>query len=285
MQITENIHALKIPFSIPVAPDKRIPRMVHVYLIAGQQTALVDSGVAGAEAIIFDYFETIGKGMGIDLLLFTHAHPDHIGAAKAIRGKCNCRTASHANARRWIENIDQQFEERPVPGFHSLIGGSVPLDSLLCDQDRIDLGNISLLVLHTPGHSKDSVTFFCPEEGVMICGDAIPQPGDLPIYEDPSASVQSIRKMKNTSGVKHLLSSWCAPEPDANPHSRMDRGLAQLQKIHSLIRSLPDEEKHGDPMQLCAAMVRLLQLPEIAVNPLVARSFASHLPYLNREVL
>jgi len=284
MQISEHIHALKIPFFIPVAPDKKIPRMVHVYLIAGKQTVLVDSGVAGAEALIFDYLKSIDKET-IDLLLFTHSHPDHIGAAKRIREICNCQTASHESARNWVENTDLQFEERPVPGFHSLVGGSVPIDQLIEDGDRIDLGDISLQVLHTPGHSKDSITFFCPEEGVMICGDAIPQPGDLPIYEDPSESVGSIVKMKNTRGVKFLLSSWSPPEPDTNPYSLMEQGLAELQKIHSLIRALPDSEKQGDPMQLCSAVVPLLQLPEIAVNPLVARSFASHMPYLNRVVL
>ena len=42
---------------------------------------------------------------------------------------------AHANERAWIEDIERQGQERPVPGFAKLVAGSVALDRLLTDGD------------------------------------------------------------------------------------------------------------------------------------------------------
>ena len=61
----------------------------------------------------------------------------------------------------------------------------------------------------------------------------------------------------------------------------MDEGLEYLQRIHNGIRKLSSEKLLHDPMRLCAEMVRDLGLPEVAENPLIARSFSSHLNVLD----
>ena len=86
MKVTEDIHALKIPFKLRVGSDKTLDRFVFAYLIFGDQICLIDSGVAGSEAIIFDYVKKAGRNpREITRLVLTHAHPDHIGAGRAIR--------------------------------------------------------------------------------------------------------------------------------------------------------------------------------------------------------
>lgn len=52
MQITEHIHAIKIPFEIPVAPGKMFERFVYAYLIFGTEICLIDSGVRQAYGVI-----------------------------------------------------------------------------------------------------------------------------------------------------------------------------------------------------------------------------------------
>ena len=86
MQITPAIHALRHPFKIPVAPGIAIDRFVYSYLLAGETITLIDTGVAGCENVIFDYIRSIGRDpREISLIILTHSHPDHIGAAKAIQ--------------------------------------------------------------------------------------------------------------------------------------------------------------------------------------------------------
>ena len=278
MQITDRIHALKIPFQIPVAPGKTLERFVYVYLIVGGEICIIDSGVQNTSAVIFDYLKKLGrKPQDISLLVLTHAHPDHIGSARAIHAATKCKVAAHPDAKAWIEDVEIQFNERPVPGFHALVGGSTPVDRLLHDGDVIDLETVALEVLATPGHARGSISLYCKEEGVLFAGDAIPQANDLPIYDDAATAVASIKRLKGLAGIEYLLASWMDPLAGAAAYKMMDAGLEYMQRIHGAIGEIAAKGKVDDPMELCARMVQILGLPEIAVNPLIAKSFVSHL--------
>jgi glyoxylase-like metal-dependent hydrolase (beta-lactamase superfamily II) len=185
MQITKHVHAIKIPFQVKTELGI-LERFVYSYLIAGKQICLIDSGIVSSEDVIFDYIEKIGLNPGdISLLILTHSHPDHIGSAKSIKKKSGCKVLAHPNEKSWIEDVDLQERERPVPNFHSLVDGSVKVDEILENGDVLNLGeNISLKIIHTPGHSEGSISLLIPEEGVLFTGDVIPIKGDLPIYDD-----------------------------------------------------------------------------------------------------
>lgn len=286
MKITEHVHAIKIPFHIPVAPGKVLKRFVYSYLIFGSEICLIDSGVMSSDRIIYDYIKETGSSHNdISLLILTHAHPDHIGSAKAIKESAKCVVAAHENAKPWIEDVDLQFKERPVPGFHSLVEGSVQIDRFLHAGESIDLEHDSLEIIHTPGHSKGSISLFCKKSGVLFTGDAIPQWSDLPIYDDVSASIESINKFKNIPNIKWLLGSWADPKKGEQAYKMIDDGLDYLQGIHNAIIEISDKNVLNDPMELCKQMVAKLKLPEIAINPIVAKSFASHLKILNQKKL
>lgn len=45
MQMTEHIHALKIPFLVPVGPEKELQRFVCVYLISGYRIGALFFGI------------------------------------------------------------------------------------------------------------------------------------------------------------------------------------------------------------------------------------------------
>lgn len=286
MKITPHIHAIKIAFQIPIAPGKKLDRFVYSYVISRNKSCLIDSGVSGSEGGIFECVEQLGnKVIDLHLLLLTHAHPDHIGAAGVIKEKSRCLVAAHSAAQIWIEDTEKQFQDRPVPGFHTLVGGSVKIDQLLEDKDTIDLGDTQLQVIHTPGHSRCSISLLCQEDGVLFTGDAIPQGNDLPIYDDVATAVATIRKLKSIAGIKHLLASWSDPVLEADPYQLMDNGLNYFQKIHTVIRQLPNRQTFKEPMVLCKEVVEKLGLPEVAVNPLVARSLHSHIPLIDQEIL
>ena len=286
MRITDHIHALKIPFQIPVAPGKTLARFVYVYLVLGREICLIHSGVQNSTEAIFKYLENLGRQPEeISLLVLTHAHPDHIGSARAIKEATNCTVAAHPDAQSWIEDTERQFKERPVPGFHSLVGGSTRVDRLLQDGEIIDLNGLSLEVISTPGHASGSISLYCRDEGVLFSGDAIPQVNDLPIYDDVNGAVASIRKLQELQGINCLLASWADPLAGAAVYEMMAAGLEYLQRIHGIIRNIALKHKADDPMELCARVVKDIGLPEVAVNPLVAKSFASHLKIISRQNL
>lgn len=148
MQITEHVHAIKIPFQVKTESGV-LDRFVYAYLIHGEEVCLIDSGVVGSEDVIFDYMQKIGlKPEDISLMILTHSHPDHIGSAKSIKAKSRCKVAAHPTEISWIEDVELQAKERPVPNFHSLVEGPVNVDDTLEDGNVLALDeNISLSVI------------------------------------------------------------------------------------------------------------------------------------------
>lgn len=279
MQVTDHIHALRIPFKIPISPEKVIDRDVYSYIIFGEKITLIDSGVTGAEKIIFDYIRKNGRDpQEISVVILSHSHPDHIGSVKAIKEATKCSIAAHSGEKDWIEDTEKQFKERPVPGFHTLVGGSVNVGRMLTDDEIVNLGEkITCKVMHTPGHSRGSITLIFENEKAIITGDSLSLPNDLPIYEDIVASVDSIRKLKKVKSIDILLSSWEAPiHGYERIEKRIDDSFLYLRRIHETVLKARDQGKE-DMMELCRHVVSEMGLPPFAANPLVARAFASNL--------
>jgi len=288
MLVTPSIHALKHQFRIMAAPGVVLNRFVYSYIIFGETITLIDTGVAGCERTIFDTIRSAGRDPAeIALIILTHSHPDHIGAAKAIRDATGCSIAAHPAERGWIEDVERQNRERPVPGFTTLVGGSVKLDHELDDGDGIepdDTRAVDLLVLHTPGHSPGSISLWMESEGALFSGDAIPVAGDLPVYDDAVSSARSLHRLRGIAGIRILLSAWDDPREKGDAYRQIDRGAEYLQKIHATIRS---EAGAGvaDLTELTRKTAAALGMPPQAVNPLLARTFAANLRLRDRENL
>ncbi|MFA4860292.1 MBL fold metallo-hydrolase [Methanoregula sp.] len=280
MQITPAIHALRHPFRVPVAPGLTLDRFVYSYLIAGETITLIDTGVKGCETEIFDYIRSIGRDpREISLIVLTHSHPDHIGAARAIQEATWCTTAAHAAERVWIEDVERQNRERPVPGFDTLVGGPVTLDFELeagCTIDTDGTTEYEIQVIHTPGHSAGSISLFLQGEGALFTGDAIPVPGDLPVYDDAEQSIRSIRLLRSVRGIRHLLSAWDEPWSGGEACGMMDQALAYINTIHKAVLTSASEG-NPDLMEITRKTAAALGLPPQAVNPLLARTFAANL--------
>jgi hydroxyacylglutathione hydrolase len=285
MQVTSNIHALRIPFKIPVKPDVFLDRFVYAFIISGKEITLIDTGVASAQKVIFDYLKSIGRDpKEIKRIILTHSHPDHIGSAKSIKALTGCSVLAHGGERNWIEDVELQNRERPVPGFSALVGGSVTVDRVLNDGDLLDLGDaINLKVYHTPGHSKGSISLFLQEEGVLLSGDAIPVAGDLPVYENFSQSLESVRKLQRIQNIKILLASWDQPRQEDEVYGIMNESVAYLERIHSAVAGFIKKNTSFDPMDLCRSVVPELGLPPSAVSPMMARSLMANVKELRGE--
>ena len=280
MHITPHVHALRFPFRVPVAPGISIGRFASVFLICGETLTLVDTGVAGCEKPVFEYIAAIGRDPSeISLIVQTHTHPDHIGATRAIQEETGCGVAVHAAEREWIEHVAVQDRERPVPGFDQLVGGSAQVGRVLADGDVIGLGRdhrLDLIVFHTPGHSPGSVSLLLQSDGALFSGDAVPVPGDLPVYDDAVASVRSLKRLSRIDGITTLFVSWDEPRQGILVYKAINDGLFSIRQVH---RAVIAAAGNGTPelMDLCRKAAGILGLPPQAATQLLARTFAAHL--------
>lgn len=123
----------------------------NVHLILGNWSAIDDVNTlidVGNDAAVIDQIARAPTGVGkkpIEQVIITHGHFDHTALLPQIR---------------------QQY--RPVVHAHSAFIGA---DQLLRDGQVVRCGDRNFEVIHTPGHSDDSICLYCQTEGVLFVGD------------------------------------------------------------------------------------------------------------------
>jgi glyoxylase-like metal-dependent hydrolase (beta-lactamase superfamily II) len=278
MQISPNIHILRHDFLVPAAPGKKLERFVYSILIFNDNITLIDSGVKGCHVHIFDY--VVGQGRKIDeinCLILSHSHPDHMGSAAQIKKMTDCRIFAHEAERVWMEQIEVQNEERPVPGFFDLIDSSVKIDEFLENDQILNPGRgLSLQCFHTPGHSKGSMSLLIREEGVLFTGDCIPVEMDIPNYDDFHDLKNSLNFIKGFQNIKVMLSSWSEPVYDKiKMREAIEKGEAYLSRIDTVVKKYY-LNRQAD-MNSCKNVIAELGLPPVFAIPMVHRAFLSHI--------
>ena len=157
-------------FYIPGENDSRFPYCACLYLKGKKLRVLIDAGMGSKNLAPV-------KKMGIDLLILTHCHIDHRLTIRDIpdvpvwchetetiylKDRENFFTAagfkrSGLDLSRLFERVDGMFE--------------LNIDRELTGNEQIDLGGMTLGVMHTPGHTPGHLSFAVPEYRLIFSGD------------------------------------------------------------------------------------------------------------------
>ena len=149
----------------------------NVYLVKGSdRTVLIDAGSGfGVSTLVGNLQAYDCRPVDLDLVLLTHSHWDHARGCSRLVQLGARDVAIHASGvdaltvgPKWYEF---GFEAAPEATF-------VPLNEVqtLEDQEVIDLGDRALRVIHTPGHTEDSVCFIFEDNGGQYRSRAIRYP-------------------------------------------------------------------------------------------------------------
>lgn len=271
MEVTDNIFIKKLFFTLGTKSNK-VKRSVYVTLIKGKKNCLIDTGTSQNFEDIVNFCEENGVAISdLDMIINTHCHADHIGSDYLFK-KANPKIilCAHCSAKPYIEDIEKQYKERPVPGFFDLIAGSVKIDRSLKDQDVVDVG-MELKILHTPGHSKGSISIFIPEKDILITGDAVPGRRDVPIYENVNSLKKSFTKLQKIS-AKHVVSAF-----DGYCNGISDIVMAGEELIDKIDKYVKEYLKKLD---ICGKNVKIKDLDseEMCVFVLGKLGFKGHKP-------
>lgn len=107
--------------------------------------ALVDIGMDG---FVLRHLREIATGIGkrpLQKVFLTHSHYDHAGGLEEVRRQLDPEIYAFA----------------PLPG----------VTRFLRDGEHVLLGDRRFEVLHTPGHSEDSMCLYCAEDRALLSGD------------------------------------------------------------------------------------------------------------------
>ena len=158
-------------------------------LVSDGHAAVIDPGVSAEKILNFSQ----GIGATIDKIILTHGHFDHIEAIDSLRDILSIPV--------YIHEDDNEMLADGMKNAHTLFYGADrawrSADVLLSDGDEITVGEESLRVISTPGHSKGSICLIGKE--FMITGDTLFSSGygrfDLH-GGNPSALIRSLRALR-----------------------------------------------------------------------------------------
>ncbi len=208
----------------------------HCYLLCGEKEAvLIDTGlgVSNIKKVVDSLTALPVK------VITTHVHWDHIGGHKYFDD-----ILVHEAERDWLsiqfpmplQVVKRNLMRSPcdfpagfsVDGYQIFRG--VP-KKILHDGDRLDLGNRTLTVIHTPGHSPGHCCFYEPDRKYLYSGDLI-YCGCLDAFypsTDPLLFYQSVQKVQ-TLDFDRLLPAHHQLTVPSDIAGRISGAFADLKK-------------------------------------------------------
>jgi glyoxylase-like metal-dependent hydrolase (beta-lactamase superfamily II) len=175
------------------------PIPTNCYLLKDDET--------GASAVIDPGFESSGlndivmKNGKVEKILLTHGHFDHISGVQALKKMTGAKVYLYVDellfAKDSTLNLAGAFFGSQVPPFQ--------VDMPMSDGDTIQLGSLTIRVMHTPGHTVGGCCFIVKD--VIFSGDTLMKLScgrtDCPTG-NYSQMLDSLRKLGSLKGDYHV---------------------------------------------------------------------------------
>ena len=156
----------------------------NCYVVGCKETkeaAIIDPGLESEAEVdqILDFIKQ--NNFHIKYIINTHGHPDHISGNVIMKKATGAPILIHENDAKRVQ-----------------------ADSKLRDGDVIQVGNFKLVVLHTPGHTKDGICLL--GDNVVFTGDSL-FAGSIGRTDFPGGSFQELMQSIKTK-LLHLPESF-----------------------------------------------------------------------------
>ena len=143
------------------------PFQENCYIIGDEASgvgAIIDPGDEGARIAM----AVEGTDLEIGSIIVTHTHIDHVGAVVALVEEYACPVLMHAEAEPMLDQLPTQAL------MMGLKFGKVPtVDRHVGDDEVLEVGDLRLRSLYTPGHAPGHLAFYVEDEGLVLSGDAL----------------------------------------------------------------------------------------------------------------
>jgi|Deesub1362B_J571_1020462.scaffolds.fasta_scaffold00060_112 glyoxylase-like metal-dependent hydrolase (beta-lactamase superfamily II) len=164
----------------------------NVYFIDDERKVLIDAGINGERVVRFLREKGVKE---LDYVILTHCHYDHSAGLEGILKSYSpdiCLHEAEVDKRNDPEySVSWMFGEDP-PEYE--------VDVELRDSQVINLGEVKMRVLHTPGHSLGSICLYNEITGELFSGDTVFPDGGIGRTDLRGGSteklIESIRKLR-----------------------------------------------------------------------------------------
>ncbi|MBN2168139.1 MAG: MBL fold metallo-hydrolase [Actinobacteria bacterium] len=139
-----------------------------VYLVDGNgPLALIDTGCGPSYELLIANIKSLDlEPEKIESIILTHCHIDHTGGASKFQEEFGSRITTHEEAARPLETGDGKMTAASLYGIEL---GPLRIDEKLSGKENsIQIGDLQLNIIHTPGHTPCSVCVYLDIYGTRI---------------------------------------------------------------------------------------------------------------------
>ena len=132
---------------------------------AAKDCLIVDTGLEAGELVDF----LARHKLNPVAVVLTHGHIDHVTGTVALR-------QNFPETKVYIHKLDAEMLTGTKDNLSALAGqtfGTEPADVFIEEGDKIELANIKLEVLHTPGHTPGGISLYSKEDQLVFVGDTL----------------------------------------------------------------------------------------------------------------
>jgi len=138
----------------------------NAYVVSGRKTAVIDPGINLDRVISF----LRGRELSLDYVVNTHCHFDHAGADNAVCAETGAKLVVHGADAKPIEEGDASLI---LSNLFDCFFEKTKVDVKVSEGDIIDLGDVKLQVIHTPGHTRGSICLLEESTKSLFSGDTV----------------------------------------------------------------------------------------------------------------
>jgi len=121
--------------------------------------------------------------ISLNYILCTHHHSDHVGGNLSLKEATSCQIVGYIK------------DKNRIPG----------LDIAVENNENLQLGNLQIKVILTPGHTKTHISYYLPQQNALFCGDVLFALGCGRLLEGSAEemfqSLETLAKLPNETKV------------------------------------------------------------------------------------
>jgi glyoxylase-like metal-dependent hydrolase (beta-lactamase superfamily II) len=279
VKVSDNVFIRKMYFCFVTPRDSR-PIAVYAALLKGEnggRNILVDCGVSYNYPDVEQLCSEAGISLSdLSIVINTHCHADHAGCDSVLKEQNpSLKFWAHPLGARLLADKDLHFATRPVPYFHYLMDGNIIVDRMLSGGETIEITGYPVNVIHTPGHSADSISLYLPKERMLIAGDAVINMNEMPFYEsvpDMYATLDTLSRLKPQLVLSAFDGLWDM-EKDGDLFALAKK---RLDLIRNAVDSVLLSDPEASPEAVGEAALSALGI-DMPVSPLFLAGIKSHM--------
>lgn len=213
-----------------------------VYLLqGGAEYALIDAGGGLEPRRILANMKAAGAAMEqVKWLLLTHAHADHSAGARFFHDEYGLRVICPAEAAPWVESGDEEANSLNVARAAGVYPADFPCPSCpvaraVREGDTVQVGDVTLKVLDTPGHSRGHASYLFEEKGkaALFSGDVVFAGGRIVLQNTWDCSIQDYSASMAKLHALRINTLY----PGHGPHL-CEEAYRDIESAHAIFRSL-----------------------------------------------